>query len=409
MHGTQAAVISDRQNALKRIEKLVQVVRPENFEFPPPIAKDIVQCLEAAAAPGGIVTVTLNGIDYGSTYLSTIEKFLKRHPIMVPFDSTLTSSDLIQMAQKVVWLLLFGVLRKRLITPELSSARSEIYDGLARTFSELRRKLATMVSRISDRFVELWSSAICAAMFTMMMRLYEDTDLYRNCPFVVRLENDIRDLLVGFSSPYVQDYHQSIMMLIPKDLRMAFPVRVTVGGDDEETDITNVLKHEPEIQRAWQQRKNTLFKTSTQTALMQHAMKLTGARNPVEVKTHVVQRGNAEKSHLKVSKAEEVVKQTKVVMKDYGVSRQRFLDELYDEEVHYERTSAVPRIVPLGVSFENFGVSRKPRPPKVQTARVIVPAPVKRRMRPYRRKREFDEAQMMRDIDDAHAYILEHP
>ena len=404
----QAAVISDPKNALKRIEKLVQVVRPENFVLPAGICGDVVPCLESAASPDGTVDVQLCGLEYGSIYLSTIEKFLEKHPIMVPFDSALTSPDLIQMAQKVAWLLLFGVVKKRLITHELASAKGAIYDGLARTFSDLRRKLASMVSSISDRFVELWSSAICAALFTMLMRLYEETELYRNCPFVVRIENDIRDLLVGFSSPYVQEFHQSIIMLIPKSLRMAFPVRVGIGGDEDETDITNVLKHEPEIARAWQQRKNTLFKTSTQTALMQHAMKLTGARNPVEVKTHVVQRGNTEKSHLKVSKAEEVMKQTKAVMKDYGITRRQFLDDLYDEEVHYERTSAVPRIVPLGVSFEHFGKNRRPKVSKAQTARkVVVPMPSKKRIRPYRRKREFDEAQMIQDISDAHEYILE--
>lgn len=437
-------VVPDRQNALKRIEKLIHVETPETFEIPASIASDIVSALTNAVSQSSEVNLVIARADFKQIYESIITRFIKFHPIMLPFDSTLVSRDLVQIAQKVSWLLIFDITKKRLITPQMNLMKSRIYDSLARTFSELRRKLASMTASIADRFVELWSSAICASLFTMLMSQYEETELYRNYPFVVRIENDIRNLLVGFSSPYVQDYHHSIMVLIPKDLRLAFPKRLMVGGDDESDDLASAIKYEPEIARAWKRRKDTLFMASTQTALMQHAMKMTGARCPVEAKSQVVRRGNTEKSKLKVSKVDEIARQTKELFDGYDSRRQFVLDDIYDRELSYEKNGVDPENVPLGVTFDTFGKKEEDRPlyrvrppgveaPKERRVvrysaraiaaahrinsegrsprRVLKPLMTKTgrvQIRTYRHEKPFVAERVMREIDDAHNYLLKY-
>ena len=439
-----ACLVADRQLALKRIEKLIHVQTPETFELPGSITPEIIQSLVNSVSGISEVNLVISTADFNAIYATTIGHFIKLHPIMLPFDSTLVSRDIVQIAQKVSWLLIYDVIRSRLVTPQLSLLKQRIYDDLAKTFSELRRKLASMNSSIADRFVELWSTAICASLFTMLMSLYEETELYRNYHFVVRIENEIRNLLVGFSSPYVQDYHHSIMVLIPKDLRLAFPNRLMVGGDDDSGDLASAIKYEPEIARAWKRRKDTLFMASTQTALMQHAMKMTGAHLPVETKSRAVRRGNTEKSKLKVSKVDEIAKQTQAVFDTYDVQRREVLDDIFDRELWYEKNGVDPENVPLGVTFDTFGQKEEDRPlyrvrppgveaPKQKrvvrySARAIAAAnrinsegrSPRRVLKPlmtktgkvtvktYRHEKPFIAEQVMTEIDDAHHYLMKY-
>lgn len=372
--------------ALQRVEKTAPLETPDNFTFSPEQSTELIQFLNDSVKifdKSNLnlrVRIVFTKNDESSKnekfklpeiYLPIVDKFLNINPPLTPFTDLLKSAELITMLQFITWVILFDIIDNSFYTEILEDKRRMIYDRLSIDFSQLQMKLSNSTLSLSGRFIDLWCSVVCALLFSLILNLYEDSQLYRNSSFCLRIENDVRMLLIGFASPNVKDFHKSILSLMSNELKLAVPTIVTVGGEDyNPSDFTNTLKYEPQIVEAWNQRDNPMFQASSTTGLVQNAMKLKGAQvaTPAGKIGRPIKRGNVEKSGMPIAKAKIVLLNTEKIVNSYQKDRSSMVNDLCATEESYTEIPNVPPITKLGISFENFGKNKddvyfSPHPP----------------------------------------------
>ncbi|OHT12666.1 hypothetical protein TRFO_17499 [Tritrichomonas foetus] len=367
--------------ALQRIEKTMPVQSPSNFTFSHDQSLDMIKYLQNSIKikDKSNLIVQIN-IKFGDTLLKElyppiVDKFLNINPPLSPFQKLIISDEITSMLQFVTWIVLFDIIDDCYYPEGIDDVRRTIYDKLSIDFSLLQKKLNSSTLSLSDRFIELWSSVVCASIFTLVLTIYQDSELYRNTPFALRIENDVRFLLVGFASPNVKDYHRSIVSIMPNDLKIAVASIVTVGGEDYSTELTTALTYEPQIVNAWNSRKDMLLMATTTTGLMENAMKLKGARIVApNKKGRTVKKGNVEKSGLPIAKARVVLKNTETMFKTYDTDRSKVIYDICATEETYKEVPTVPPITQLGITFENF-TKAPPKPPMATSVRSPRPRP----------------------------------
>lgn len=309
-------------------------------------------------------------------YFPIVDKFLNINPPLAPFTEFLKSKELISMLQFITWVILFDIIDKSYKTEALEDTRRIIYNRLSIDFSQLQKKLSNSTLSLSGRFIDLWCSVVCASIFSLVLTPYENTQLYRNSSFSLRIENDVRMLLIGFASPNVKDFHKSILGLMSNELKLAVPTIVTVGGEDyNPTDFTKTLQYEPQIVEAWNQRDSAMFQVSSTTGLMQNAMKLKGAQvtTPAGKIGRSVKKGNVEKSGMPIAKAKIVLLNTEKIVNNYQDDRVNLVNEICATEETYSEAPSVPPTTKLGISFEGFGKKAQnnsfyPHPPVIESS-----------------------------------------
>ncbi|KAK8893733.1 hypothetical protein M9Y10_022162 [Tritrichomonas musculus] len=393
--------------ALQRVEKTAPLQKPDNFTFSPDQSTELIQFLNDSVKIFDRSNLNLrvrliftskqvNANDQNENnqndekekkdvkiklidiYLPIVNKFLNINPPLAPFTELLKSKELITMLQFVTWVVIFDIIDKSYKTEALEDTRRMIYDRLSIDFSQLQLKLTNSTLSLSGRFIDLWSSVVCATIFTLILTPYEDSQLYRNSSFALRIENDVRMLLIGFASPNVRDFHKSILGLMPSELKIAVPTIVTVGGEDyNPTDFTNALKYEPQIVEAWNQRNNALFQGSSTTGLMKNAMKLKGAQItlPTGKIGRSVKRGNVEKSGMPIAKAKIVLLNADKITSTYKEDSNNIVNDICATEETYTAVPSTPPLTQLGVSFEGFGKKgwgspQLPHPPTSKTSSI---------------------------------------
>lgn len=363
-------------SALQRIEKTVAQQTPSNFLFSQQHSSELIKFLHDSVTIYDKLNLKLkleivfikenpndnsdNKYDFPHFYSQIIDKFLNLNPPFQPFTTLLYSKELLTMLQFVSWIVIYDLLDPCVCNPYMNDLRRTIYDRLSIDFSQLQMKLTNSTLSLSTNFIEHWCHIVCASIFSLILTLYEDSELYRNISFSLRIENDVRLHLVGFASPNVRDFHCSILSLMPKELKSALPTKVTVGGDDyNPTDLTNALTYEPQIQAAWDQKDSPLLLNST-TGLVQNAMKLKGTaiQSPLKPKGKTVKKGNVEKSGLPIAKAKIVLTNTERTIDRYKDDRSSIVLDICATEETYTEVPMVPPVTQLDVTFEDFGMKK---------------------------------------------------
>ncbi|OHT15097.1 hypothetical protein TRFO_14448 [Tritrichomonas foetus] len=407
MSFTKSSNRNNLSEALRRIEQTAPQQTADDFTFSNEISTDLLKYL-FSSYNGKDINMEMGEANLTEIYAPIVEKFLRINPPLAPFEVILFRDEIISMLQYICWIVTYDLLSPELISHETDQLRRTIYDDLSINFSQLQKRLMNSTLTLSARFLELWCEVVCAAIFTLFMSVFQETPLYRNAAFFTRYENDIRTILVGFSSPNLREFHKSILNLIPNEYKICVPKLITIGGEDYSKEFTTMLTFEPQIEKSWKARKSTLFQTSSTTGLMQNAMKLKGANITTPRKSRSIRRGNAERSGVQIAKAQEVLKNTKKIIKNYKIDRHTIIRDLCAQEELYFEINEPPPQTPLGVTFEDMPPPRIPQdsfyqrsPRNNRNVKKVKPTELRRHR--YRVIPEPEET--MRMIASAHEYL----
>ncbi|OHT02221.1 hypothetical protein TRFO_30730 [Tritrichomonas foetus] len=343
-------------DALKRIQNMVKLENPEEFKLSLSRSMEFANVLSNSLVhDNNLISLEVDGKKFKDVYFELTPLMISKHLTIKKFASLIQSDELEQFAEDIFWLVLYDILQTRALNKYLSMTRARLYNVLSMRFSTLRRNLYLTPATTYDRIIEFFGALIASTILILMLHSHLETELYCNVNLVLRIENSVRQLLVGFSSPNINSFHTIVFELIPEEIKTSVPTRLNIGGDNYNKDLTNTISYEPQIANEWNSRRNCLFQATSQTGLMANALKLRGTSAPLPTKSHRVARGSVEKSQLPIAKAMKIVSSVDDIVSKHEEGTRGFLDEMRQHEKDY---FASPHLIPnppkIGVSFDNF-------------------------------------------------------
>ncbi|KAK8875652.1 hypothetical protein M9Y10_005825 [Tritrichomonas musculus] len=361
--------------SLKRIQNMVKIQNAENFLFTNERSIELAGILESSLSKNDdmALSIEVDQKKFKEVYNELSPILISQHPIIKKFLDIILSNELEQMAEELMWIVVYDTLQNRALNKYLSQSRADLYNLLSINFSSLRRRLALLPAWAYDQILEFYCAQICAVILILLLHSHQETELYSNVPFVGHIENGVRLLLIGFSSPNLNSFHTIVFDLIPKNLQPSVPTKMVIGGDKYNSDLANTLSYEPQIQNEWNSRRKCLFHATSQTGLLSNALKLRGSAAPKPVsKSHRVIRGSVGKSDLPIRKAMNIIQSVDDIVDSHVDATKNDLDKLKNYEKEYltsprwailsntfpnlNQSSSMPNISPkpLDVSFDHF-------------------------------------------------------
>lgn len=355
-------------DSLKRIQNMVKIQNAENFMFNNERSVELAGILQTSLSDNNdILSIEIDSKKFKDVYIEMSPILISQHLIIKRYLDLILSDELEQMAEELMWIVVYDTLQSRALNKILSRSRSRLYNVLSINFSTFRKKLSLLPASTYDQILEFYCAQICAVILIVLLHSHQETELYSNAPFVGHIENGVRLLLIGFSSPNLNGFHKIVFDLIPKNLQPSVPTKMIIGGDNYNLDLASTLSYEPQIQSEWNSRRKCLFHATSQTGLLSNALKLRGSTTPKPVsKSHRVIRGSVGKSELPIRKAMNIIQSVDDIVDNHITATKNDLDTLKFYEKDYltcprwsniangqlSSSNVTPK--PLGVSFEHF-------------------------------------------------------
>lgn len=357
-------------DSLKRIQNMVKIQNAETFMFNMARSIEFANILESSLSKDDTLSIEIDQKKFVDVYNELSPILISQHLIIKRYLNLILSVELEQMAEELMWIVVYDTLQNRALNKLLSQSRTKLYNILSINFSAFRKKLSLLPASTYDQILEFYCAQICAVILILLLHSHQESELYSNVPFVGHIENGVRLLLVGFSSPNLNSFHNIVFDLIPENLRPSVPTKMVIGGDKYNTDLTQTLSYEPQIQSEWNSRRKCLFHATSQTGLLSNALKLRGSTTPKPMsKSHRVIRGSVTKSELPIRKAMNIIQSVDDIVDNHIDATKNDLDTLkYYEKDYLESprwskitnqvsqlsstTNITPK--PLGVSFDRF-------------------------------------------------------
>ena len=342
-------------DSLQRIQNMVKIVTPENFRFNFQRSFEFSKILSEALLENNLLNIKVDEKIFKDVYLELSTLIINKHTIIRQFKGLIGSNDFEQLAENIMWLVVYDLILDRALNKHLSVTKNLLYNVLSMRFTIMRRQLAMSSSSAYVRFIELYSALIAATALILMLHSHLETELYCNVNMVWKIEMSVRQMLIGFSSPDINSFHTIVHELMPDDLKMAIPKKLKIGGDGYNTDLTTTISYEPQMAKEWNSRNNCLFQATSRTGLLANALKLRGMSAHMPTKGHRVVRGTIEKSQLPITKAKNIVASVNGIVNDHEEVTRHLLNDM---RMHEKEFLSSPNLLttpkPLPITFENF-------------------------------------------------------
>jgi hypothetical protein len=283
-------------------------------------------------------------------------------PIVRQFPFHLSLVRVLPIANRVCWIVLLGLLCDP--PDDLTAHESEIFDLLAADFTDFRESLLESPIQMQTNVTIILSQVIVGALITFIFHSFKQKEVELNWVFVARLESDVRRLLLGFSSPELNSFHDGIFKIIPPEVQKWAPrtlgTAMNSGGKIEATDLLASFSHQRRCREAWLDRRGCMFQTNARTTLVNRGLALRGSRAPVDGPRHVIMKGTAERNSLELVKAAAVVDHTVSLVAEHREVVNAELEDIWGVETacvaHLRKEAKLVR--PLGFSFASFRAAR---------------------------------------------------
>lgn len=335
-------------DSLQRIQNMVKYDNAETFMFNLDRSKEFAKVLETSICENDILAINVDGKSFKDVYIKMTPKMISKHMTIKKYLNLILSDELEQMAEELMWIVIFDTLQARSLTKVLRHTRKHLYNVLSMHFSSFRKSLSLLPATTYDRITEFYCAQICAVILILLLHSHQDSELFSSVAFVGKIENRVRMLFIGFASPNINSFHSIVFDLIPKSLKASVPTKMIIGGDNYDADLTTTISYEPQIANEWNSRRECLFQATSQTGLMANALKLRGTSAPQPTKSHRVVRGSVGKSELPIRKAMNIMKSVDDIVGEHIDDTKMRLDELKDFERGYFES---PRWSNLNATF----------------------------------------------------------
>ena len=346
-----------------------------------------------------------------------MNKFLDLNPPLAPFEEMLNGKDLNVLVQFLAWVVIVRIIDEKYYTEKINNVITDVFDKLSIEYSAFHKNITSSTITHSDQFLELWSTVVCAAILSTMMSYFnaDDDELLKNKLFVLRIENNVRDLLIGIPPKSTRYYHKNVLSVVPIDLKKKIPTIIYDEENNYSPDATlsktlnisatfgtKVSSNTDDFTTSQTQKTfDTALPNSTITKLMENAMTLRKAGKPANITRPVnnaksIKKGSVERSKVPITKARVVLQNTERLINNYTAEKNKILWDLCATEETYYQVPIDPPITQLDITFENFG-KIKPKPPlgyyKPSPPPNLTPEKVRAR---NERKRKLKETQHQR-------------
>ena len=309
------------------------------------------------------VNWTLQEFSFQFAYSQTIKKLNHSRPRTNNYNTLLLDKNQEEMAKMICWIVLYDICYYKCIKNDIKKYQKQIYDSLSMKFYHFRSKTSKLENLTCEYVITYY--AVCAESITYQVILAnfpEINDFVNNEEFVRFVDSLIRGLIIGFASKSTELFSivwetltLKTQKLVPKSIDNATKINELLGEDTTSADIEFSFKEGKRYKESIKSGENIIFHENTRTGLMDNALKLRGAYEPVEEKVRAFKLGSTDSSKVAASKTKAIIRETEKMVEKHITKRDSILMDVCDIEEKIRIEIAKTRIMPLGFSFETFG------------------------------------------------------
>lgn len=296
---------------------------------------------------------------FSHVYSMCCKKLAVEKPTTAQYLELMSSPEPEQIAQLTLWILLFDMIPQSFLKNDTMLLQEKIFDRLSIYFYDLKEKLKSISVSAEERFIEFWSSAVCATYFTLLAAEFPTSEFINNPSFAFFVENQVRVMLIGELPESSENFHESVWTLlnlkyrklVVQNLRINSGL-VTVGNDEISKEIDLKFAEDPYVMM---RERNIEIHMGHRGSLYDNALHILETNKNVDIKNRDLRRVQFQVNDLAVKKCNAIIQNTENIMKEHVQVRDTHLLSICDNEAECNEKMRKNSLKPLGLTFETFG------------------------------------------------------
>jgi hypothetical protein len=212
-------------DAVQELNVKIRLLSPDEFRADGDLSQALVELLTSAASSPSC-SFSLRLCDFSAAYRDTVRAFVRARRQFQQFLSTFLLPSLESAARRAVWLALLELVPECDRPASLAAHATSYYDELALLYVDVVEAFRPLETNRRKGATREWSAIVVATLFSITETEFRFSELCQSVVFFIKVECFVLQLIVGFYSAQIDDFHETVVVIVPATVRHRIPTNV---------------------------------------------------------------------------------------------------------------------------------------------------------------------------------------